>query len=176
MKMTKLLNICCITACLLATLAPSLADAHFDHYRVVRAEPRHFVVRDVGLWRRGHWFHGNYAGSLGWWWVVGTTWYFYQRPIYPYPETTVAPVYYVEAPATPAVVLAPAPAPAPVPTPSEISSPPPAAPPVALTAPPSSTPPVETLKYYYCSNPAGYYPNITNCPGGWTAVSTRPVN
>ena len=40
-------------------------------------------------WRRGHWHHGHHHGRWGWWWIVAGTWYFYPRPIYPYPPVVV---------------------------------------------------------------------------------------
>ena len=36
------------------------------------------------------------------------------------------------------------------------------APPLAYAAPPAW--------FYYCYNPAGYYPAVPYCPGGWTPV------
>lgn len=48
--------------------------------------------RDFHGWHHGHWSHGWHDGSLGWWWVVGGLWYFYPRPVYPYPASTVVVV------------------------------------------------------------------------------------
>lgn len=28
--------------------------------------------------------------------------------------------------------------------------------------------------WYYCQNPAGYYPYVSVCPGGWTPVPSTP--
>lgn len=28
--------------------------------------------------------------------------------------------------------------------------------------------------WYYCQNPAGYYPYVSSCPGGWTPVPSTP--
>ena len=28
--------------------------------------------------------------------------------------------------------------------------------------------------WYYCRNPAGYYPNVPDCPEGWTPVPAEP--
>lgn len=38
------------------------------------------------------------------------------------------------------------------------------------------TPPVETAPqyWYYCANPAGYYPYVAQCPGGWQRVAATP--
>jgi len=27
--------------------------------------------------------------------------------------------------------------------------------------------------WYYCQDPAGYYPTVASCPGGWTQVAPR---
>lgn len=47
---------------------------------------RQFGDHDWDLWRAGRWVHGPHAGHPGWWWVVGSTWYFYPSPSYPYPN------------------------------------------------------------------------------------------
>ena len=33
---------------------------------------------------------------LGWWWVVGSLWYFYPRPIYPSPDPYIPPAAFVQ--------------------------------------------------------------------------------
>ena len=35
-------------------------------------------------------------------------------------------------------------------------------------------PPPQSL-WYYCQNPAGYYPYVSACPGGWTPVPATPA-
>ena len=45
-----------------------------------------FHEHDWGVWRGGHWTHAHHGGRLGWWWVVGPSWYFYPAPVYPYPS------------------------------------------------------------------------------------------
>jgi hypothetical protein len=49
-------------------------------------------------WRGGHWWHGNYGGRLGWWWIVGPDWYWYPYEVAaipdPYTPTGMAPGYY----------------------------------------------------------------------------------
>src|SRR6185437_1417075 len=66
------------------------------------AEARH-IVRwygpsfNYGRWRGGYWYHGAWGPRVGWWWVVGPTWYYYAEPVYPYPPAEVAPVYFVDA-------------------------------------------------------------------------------
>jgi len=32
-----------------------------------------------------------------------------------------------------------------------------------------------TNYWYYCENPAGYYPEVEQCPGGWIKVPPRPA-
>ncbi len=56
-----------------------------------------------------------------------------------------------------------------------------APPPVVVQAPPLQVAPPLPLGeaplsyWYYCAHPAGYYPNVPACPGGWTAVPARPA-
>jgi hypothetical protein len=45
-----------------------------------------FREHDMRVWQGGHWQRGAHDGQLGWWWVVGGVWYFYPRPVYPYPD------------------------------------------------------------------------------------------
>lgn len=45
-----------------------------------------FHEHDWPVWRGGHWSHARHGGRIGWWWVVGPTWYFYPQPVYPYPS------------------------------------------------------------------------------------------
>lgn len=45
-----------------------------------------FHEHDWGVWRGGRWIHSRHDGRLGWWWVVGSAWYFYPTPVYPYPN------------------------------------------------------------------------------------------
>jgi eukaryotic-like serine/threonine-protein kinase len=56
-------------------------------------------------------------------------------------------------------------------------------PPVVIAPPPRSGPPVPPVVglpaappmfWYYCHNPAGYYPYVPSCPGGWTPVPSTP--
>jgi hypothetical protein len=39
---------------------------------------------------------------------------------------------------------------------------------------PQAQQPLESGFWYYCRNPAGYYPNVGECPGGWEKVPPRP--
>ncbi len=49
-----------------------------------------------------------------------------------------------------------------------------AAPPVVVQQSPpvyvQQQPPQQPTYWYYCSNPAGYYPYVKTCPPGWMAV------
>ena len=50
-------------------------------------------------------------------------------------------------------------------------------PPVVVTpAPAVVVPPTGSPTYwYYCDNPQGYYPYVSQCPSGWRAVSPTPA-
>ncbi|MGH8116141.1 MAG: hypothetical protein ACREP0_04655 [Rhodanobacteraceae bacterium] len=126
------------------------AHAGHAHYSAgvhvfVRHNYGHFSAYDQAMWRGGRWHHAYFGGRWGWWWPAGGAWYFYAQPVYPYP-LVVSPVVY---PAPPPVVGPPAAAP----------------PPVVLAPPPKFR--------YYCSNPAGYYPQVANCA---TAFQKIPVH
>ena len=60
---------------------------------------RHFEKHDRAVWHGGVWRHGRYGGRLGWWWIVGPTWYYYPRPIYPAPDPYIPPVTTIQSPA-----------------------------------------------------------------------------
>ena len=34
--------------------------------------------------------------------------------------------------------------------------------------------PAAPVYWYYCQNPKGYYPYVSQCPGGWTPVAPTP--
>lgn len=137
------------------------------HHGYVARERFAFRERDVhrfneielGRWRGGQWRNSCFAGRCGWWWFAGGQWFFYERPVYPYPlivsevayEEGVAPVY--------------------APPPGTYAVPPPgyAVPPAGYAVPPSQPAPAPQV-YYYCDNPAGYYPTVPSCPAGFRAV------
>jgi hypothetical protein len=133
---------------LLAALAmPSLAHAddwHRDpHWR---GNIHHFNQRDVNYWHTGHWYHGRHGGRLGWYWVLGPSFYFYSAPVYPYPDPFIPPVV--------------------VPAPTVI-----APPPVVAVPPPAIVAPSPAVRYWYlCKKPYGYYPYVPACYGRWHAV------
>jgi hypothetical protein len=96
-----------VTAVLLAlgAVAPALAqerrhdddrrdDRRFEQRRDEGWRDRdihRFGERDFARWQHGRWYGGRHDGRAGWWWIVGDTWYFYPRPIYPYPDPYVPP-------------------------------------------------------------------------------------
>jgi len=83
-----------------------------------------------------------------WAWGHGHFGFYYGAPFYPfygYAYPYYAPVY------PPAVVTVPA-----------------APPTYVQQAPPA--PVVQQNKWYYCTNPEGYYPYVKECPGGWQQV------
>jgi hypothetical protein len=114
-----------------------------DHDFHVR-DVRHFNEHEFEAWRHGYWHHDWYNGRFGWWFDVGGLWYPYAAPVFPFP-LVVAPL--VVADAVPVVEVT---------APAVVVAPLPAAPAAA----------------YYCGSPAGYYPTVALCPGGWT---TQPA-
>jgi hypothetical protein len=73
------------------------------HGERFRGDIGRFHDHDWGLWRGGHWEHGDHDGRFGWWWIAGGAWYFYPAPVYPYPDPYVPPVAVITPPAQPAV-------------------------------------------------------------------------
>lgn len=71
--------------------------------------PGPWVHADISPWYGGRWVHTWHDGRIGWWWVVGTIWYFYTVPIYPYPNPYTPPVVVVTPPANAAAPATPAP-------------------------------------------------------------------
>jgi hypothetical protein len=124
-------------------------EAMREHYEFHGRDVHHFDRAELGRWRGGRWNNSCYAGRCGWWWFSSGQWYFYSQPVYPYP-LAVSEVVFLEpeAPA-PELVIAPAP-----------PAPPPPAP---LPAAPQF--------WYYCDNPAGYYPAVPSCPAGFREVA-----
>lgn len=46
----------------------------------------------------------------------------------------------------------------------------------APTAAPAPVPPAAASQsWYYCDNPAGYYPYVSTCAAGWRQVPSRPT-
>ena len=131
---------------LLSSSAFSEDHRERDHWH---GEIRYFHEHDLNLWRGGHWYHGRHVQRDGWWWVVNNVWYFYPKKVAVVPDPYLPPTMTVQ------VQTAPPPAAPPVP----------AAPMQAPAAPQS---------WYYCNAPHGYYPYVTQCPGGWMTVPASP--
>ena len=107
----------------------------------------HFSAQDRSAWTHGHWWHGRHGGRNGWWWNAGGTWFFYDNPIYPYPDY--ASDYYYEDDYGPDYGSAPD----------------------DQYAPPGTE---GGYSWYYCNNPPGYYPYVQQCRGPWRAVDPTP--
>ncbi len=61
--------------------------------------------------------------------------------------------------------------------PPVVVAPPPvvyAPPPVVYSPPPAPVVAPQAQTWYYCDNPAGYYPYVSNCSTGWRQVPARP--
>jgi hypothetical protein len=162
-RMTRLSSLACALAFAAGFALPALADPRDEdrHHEEERRDHRdhrdphdfhgrdfgHFSVEERAAWIGGGWHHDFHNGRFGWWWQVGPVWYFYAAPIYPYP--TVVPDVEIAAPA----VVAP---PGYPPPPAGFAAPPPA------------------QAWYYCDNPAGYYPYVQSCGGPWRPVGPPP--
>jgi hypothetical protein len=109
-----------------------------------------FSDEDRRVWIGGRWNNTCFGGRCGWWWFAGGQWYFYTAPVYPYP-LVVADISYA-APVAPYV-----------PPPVQASLPPQ---PLSIAPPPQF--------WYYCDNPAGYYPSVQACSTGFRQVAAPP--
>ena len=49
-------------------------------------EIHRFHDHDLPSWRMGRWWNGWHDGRDGWWWIANGVWYWYPRPVYPYPD------------------------------------------------------------------------------------------
>ncbi|MFC5768759.1 hypothetical protein [Thauera sinica] len=86
-RLASLARFACIATLASACILPAYADrGDFRGRPGDRPAARHFDHRE---WRGGRWVHGDHGGHLGWWWVVSGAWYFYPRPIYPYPPVVI---------------------------------------------------------------------------------------
>jgi len=126
-------------------------EARREHYEFHGRDVNRFDRAEMGRWRGGRWNNSCYSGRCGWWWFSSGQWYFYDQPVYPYPMA-VSEVIYLE-PAEPVaeVVMEPA-----------VQAPPP---------PPPAPLPAAPQFWYYCDNPAGYYPSVPSCPAGFREVA-----
>src|SRR3569832_2306900 len=93
--------------------APSLADdrrheraeRRHDRGEHWRGDIRRFHEHELARWHGGHWYHGQHAGRVGWWWIVSGIWYLYPSPVYPYPSPYQPPL--ADAPAPPEAAATP---------------------------------------------------------------------
>ena len=96
-------------------------------------------------WHRGHWIHDRHGGRLGWWWVLGPSWSYYERPYFqPIPQTVI-----VQQVPPPVTVVQQQPAPQ-----------------AMLPAPP-----VQSPVLFYCRATGTHYPETMSCPGGWMTMT-----
>ncbi len=139
-----------------ACAVPLTATADSRHHdRAWRGDIHRFEAHDLHRWRSGTWRHGRHAGRSGWWWVIGGSWYFYPRPVYPYPDPFRPPGVVVETLPPPIVVQVPNPQP--------------------LANPPVVEPAPAAIQFwYYCDAAQGYYPYVAACPSGWKTVPANP--
>ena len=114
---------------------------------------RRFHERELALWRAGAWHHEWHDGRYGWWWFAAGVWYFYERPVYPYP-LVVASVTYVQ----------------------PVTGPNMPGPPVSPQGTTVVTPPGAAPAYYYYCDPArAYYPAVPQCAVPWRLVPATPA-
>ncbi len=129
---------------LLSAAAPSASAAEhpFGGFHAFHGRNIHaFGPHELGIWRGGIWRQEWHNGLFGWWWFVAGEWYLYPTPIYPYP-TVVSETVVVDSSAPP--------------------------PPTVVVSPGASMP--ASQAWWYCDNPAGYYPHVPVC-----SVPFRPV-
>jgi hypothetical protein len=82
-----------------AAVAPAAEAAWYGPGPRSYGPPRaHFGFGFGPAWRGGRWVHGWHGPRYGWWWTVGSSWYLYPRPVYPYPAYAPPPVddYYYD--------------------------------------------------------------------------------
>lgn len=144
MRTSILTKIALAALALGATLAPATTQADWHYHSGYEFRFHHPV--DYHYWHRGGWRHEWHDGRLGWWWVVAGSWYFFNRPVYPYPSSDVPPVIIEQPPVT--VVTQPAPAYVPPPAPAPVAQ-----------------------NWYYCKSSNAYYPYVSTCSEGWMQVA-----
>ncbi len=124
--------------------------AHFDFRG---RDFHHFSVDEQRVWAGGGWHHDWHDGRFGWWWYTDGGWYFYDQPVYPMP-LVVSDDY--------------------VPDPDAGGDAPPEEDPgyYPQPGPPQGMAPPQY--WYYCDNPAGYYPYVQSCPTQFRPVPATP--
>ncbi|MBS0317279.1 MAG: hypothetical protein JSR49_09155 [Proteobacteria bacterium] len=119
-----------------------------ERYEFRGHDVRRFDEPELRHWRGGFWRNSCYGGRCGWWWASGGQWYFYDRPVYPYPLLVSGIVV-----AAPVVV----------------------APPAVMPAQPAPLVSRPVLRHwYYCDNPPGYFPAVQSCSVPFREVAPPP--
>ncbi len=87
-SMTCLSSMASMLLVLTSIVTPTASAQHHPHGGTGQwhGDMGRFHEHDWQVWHGGHWTRGNHDGRLGWWWVVGPSWYFYTAPVYPYPS------------------------------------------------------------------------------------------
>ncbi len=130
-------------------------DGPRPHYGYYEYRERHFdrfSFEERERWQGGYWRQDWHNGRYGWWWWNDGFWYYYPQPIYPYPDY-VAEDYYRE----PEEVIV-------VQPPVEYQATP------VQPLPQTQAAPQAQQYWYYCDDPAGYYPYINTCNTQWRQV------
>lgn len=110
----------------------------------------HWSANNRSTWQHGRWSHGRHNGRNGWWWYSGGTYFFYDQPVYPYPGY-VSNYYYDDDSYYDDGGYD------------------------GYDDPGYGAEPGDNGYYwYYCDNPAGYYPYVKSCRGPWRAVTPTP--
>jgi hypothetical protein len=111
-------------------------------------------------WGRGRWIHDRHSGRLGWWWVVGPSWYYYTQPHSFVVVQQPQPVIVQQAPAQPQTVVV------------EQQPAPPAPASTVMVAPPQNVA-VQQPVLFYCKATGTNYPETMTCPGGWSTMTAQ---
>ncbi len=178
-----------ITLGVASVSAPTQAQAGVRYWH--GGDMRYFHVHDYPVWRTGRWQQSWHDGRWGWWWLVGSSWYFYPRPIYPYPDPYLPPTVVVQPQPQviyqqqPQVIVAQPQPPVVTDIQPQVAVPPGVGAPQAENVPPppaANATPVKTVSmnqaaatWYHCSKPDGYYPYVASCAAGWVAVPATPA-
>jgi hypothetical protein len=141
------------------------------HYDFRGRDFAHFSFEEQHAWAAGAWHQDWHDGRYGWWWFADDGWYLYDAPVYPMPLVVsgdYVPDPSIEAEAPPPddpAYAQPGYAP-PGYAPPGYGQPPPPPPQPQGLAPPQY--------WYYCDNPAGYYPYVQTCPSQFRPVPAVP--
>lgn len=119
-----------------------------ERYEFRGHDVRRFDEHELRHWRGGFWRNSCYGGRCGWWWASSGQWYFYDRPVYPYPLLVSGIVVAAPVVVAPPMVMPAQPAPL-----------------IARPAP---------RHWYYCDNPPGYFPVVQSCSVPFREVAPPP--